>query len=609
MRFFRGSFSRRSNSSGASDVNDTKSSDRPAHQRNLKNLTRADVEDALPSEIGPAVDTPPSALESKILNPKLKVSPKRGSRKAVPQSASETISVVLRRQVPIRFDEEVRSWLGGLPRLPAGMAWPLAKPKKPLHFLAQINCADLPPELWNGLGPREGWLLLFADLEALTEQLRRPCAQVIHVTELGQQVEPPPGLYWVRNNLVDVSNLKGALPDAQRRHFRKWPVDLIETSADTSQLTGSKLYDAPENDRVLFESDGFPISRPLTWRGAYTVLAGLVLKHNASGYEVNWRGNSGGLVDYPEPDASDFNRVWQEKRERIAAQLPGGYSSPEFTAADAQLKAQMYEERRQGWTKRAFKVLEEEGLARGLARIDSYRAKLAEAQALGDTNAIDMAEQSIVSAEEEVAKHRSNRVYLEKLFAQYPSEDAFVAEINRVGLAHLEWAQYTQDLLLDLLDKAGKMDLDTPIAPADWDDIAATIATMKTVYWQRTYDTDLLRKVERGVNYRLSDVTREEILDRYADSASSADHLAPEIIADLEPRLRHFEADHPHKLGGMVDSVYGDPLNKDHILLFQIASDAATGWIMGDLGLLYVSIRASDLAAGAFDNVKAWIEA
>jgi hypothetical protein len=33
-------------------------------------------------------------------------------------------SVILRRQVPIRFDEEPRSWLGGLPRMPAEVDWP-----------------------------------------------------------------------------------------------------------------------------------------------------------------------------------------------------------------------------------------------------------------------------------------------------------------------------------------------------------------------------------------------------------------------------------------------------------------------------------------------------
>jgi uncharacterized protein YwqG len=62
-------------------------------------------------------------------------------------------------------------------------------------------------------------------------------------------------------------------------------------------------------------------------------------------------------------------------------------------------------------------------------------------------------------------------------------------------------------------------------------------------------------------------------------------------------------------MGGMIDSVYDDPLEKRHVLLFQIASDAAVGWIWGDLGLIYVSIHPSDLEAGLFDKAHAWLEA
>src|SRR4051794_34286422 len=74
-------------------------------------------------------------------------------------------SVVLRRQVPIRFDEPARSWLGGLPQMPDNIPWPRTTGNgAPLHFIAQIACADLPKQIWNGRGPRDGWLLLFVDV-------------------------------------------------------------------------------------------------------------------------------------------------------------------------------------------------------------------------------------------------------------------------------------------------------------------------------------------------------------------------------------------------------------------------------------------------------------
>lgn len=99
------------------------------------------------------------------------------------------------------------------------------------------------------------------------------------------------------------------------------------------------------------------------------------------------------------------------------------------------------------------------------------------------------------------------------------------------------------------------------------------------------------------------------MLDTYVSPPASADELDPDKVANLEPRLRNLECDKPHKLGVQIDTVYGDPLKTGHIPLFQFASDAANGWICGDLGLAYVSIDAADMEAGNFDRVRAWLEA
>lgn len=100
-----------------------------------------------------------------------------------------------------------------------------------------------------------------------------------------------------------------------------------------------------------------------------------------------------------------------------------------------------------------------------------------------------------------------------------------------------------------------------------------------------------------------------EVLDTYVSPPASADGLDPDTVANLELRLRNLECDKPLKLGGQIDPVYGEPLKKGHVLLFQLASDAATGWICGDLGLIYASIDAADMEAGNFDRVRAWLEA
>src|SRR5687767_10557155 len=109
-----------------------------------------------------------------------------------PPRVAESISVVLRRQVPPR-PEAPRSWLGGLPMMPEHVAWPRSisaeypeKGERPLHFVAQVACADMPPQLWGGLGPRHGWLLLFIDPNHF-EPLGPDALRVMHIETLGSE--------------------------------------------------------------------------------------------------------------------------------------------------------------------------------------------------------------------------------------------------------------------------------------------------------------------------------------------------------------------------------------------------------------------------------------
>jgi hypothetical protein len=57
----------------------------------------------------------------------------------------------------------VNSHLGGCPVLPAGYDWPRTSGGEPLHFLAQIDCAELPPS--GGVLPDKGALFFFARID------------------------------------------------------------------------------------------------------------------------------------------------------------------------------------------------------------------------------------------------------------------------------------------------------------------------------------------------------------------------------------------------------------------------------------------------------------
>lgn len=53
-------------------------------------------------------------------------------------------AVLLHRPWPPHAGPPTNSHLGGLPRLPESLAWPRTSRGTPLHFMAQIDCADIP---------------------------------------------------------------------------------------------------------------------------------------------------------------------------------------------------------------------------------------------------------------------------------------------------------------------------------------------------------------------------------------------------------------------------------------------------------------------------------
>lgn len=115
------------------------------------------------------------------------------------------------------------SWVGGLPALPTHMDWPDLN-GRPASFQAQIALDGFPDIVWQGVGPRHGWLVFFADPEDA-------CAIAIrhvqgHVEERAQPASVDHAWHW--NMAPD--GLPGALGSAGHVPPR-WYLEIVEEPA------------------------------------------------------------------------------------------------------------------------------------------------------------------------------------------------------------------------------------------------------------------------------------------------------------------------------------------------------------------------------------------
>ncbi|MGH0255226.1 DUF1963 domain-containing protein [Sinorhizobium meliloti] len=119
-------------------------------------------------------------------------------------------------QVPLRDVERPRSWLGGAPAMAEHIAWPQIDGRN-ANFLCQICCADLPSDLWGGLGPRHGWLTFFIHPTDYA-------VRVLHLSEMGpwRQGSEDLGIEgWSTSLSLGKSQLKPI------NAWPRWPVDLM----------------------------------------------------------------------------------------------------------------------------------------------------------------------------------------------------------------------------------------------------------------------------------------------------------------------------------------------------------------------------------------------
>lgn len=190
---------------------------------------------------------------------------KSSAPETTPVPALPRVAVRLRPIVPIPADRSWRSWIGGSPRLPESVVWPSGD--APLRFVAQIDCAQLPAELWLGAGPRHGWLVFFVGTRG-----GYVAGEVLHVDTLGPgRGSPAP---WTSGE-ESLKPFSGVTVD-WRREPPSWPVDVIvhpDGAPDPWRDLFSRWKDSPP-DPYLDEAIDLarPEYQPFDWESLRALL-------------------------------------------------------------------------------------------------------------------------------------------------------------------------------------------------------------------------------------------------------------------------------------------------------------------------------------------------
>jgi Domain of unknown function (DUF1963) len=355
----------------------------------------------------------------------------------------------------------------------------------------------------------------------------------------------------------------------------------------------------------------FGLDRPLTWRGALYVIEGLRRDLQPEDFKRSFVGN-GGLLEAPESDQVAYNTEFQKRvaANPACADREDGWG-PRVKVITERLEAELKAERRTGWMLRAFPALDIVK-ARSEQWRDTYQREVDEAGDTPDQAKLQRSRGGLEYHTKLLAELEEHRAYLNGLLSLYPGtvgEEAFNAEIRKMGEAHLAWGAQVARTVERLLKDIQAQHLESAISEDDWSKILAAVKDTKSTFWAKTGDTRVLAKVEHSLFFQkhLDMAVREDLLDLYTRSKASRATLPTKLVADLQAKLRYVEPGLPHRMGGQANPVQGDA-DPSTPLLLQIASDRPMGWMWGDVGALYVTVSPDDLRRHRFGRIEAWIE-
>lgn len=209
----------------------------------------------------PAVDQ--DALETAVSEAEA------AAREALADDGAEAVTLCLAPQIPPRDAVSTRSWLGGRPRLASGATWPQIDGQA-ADFLAQVDCAALPRQMWGGLGPRHGALAFFI-------HRHRPDVRVLHIHEPAGPIAPPYALNDAEGWFAPYGGLgEGDLASFAVRAFPQWPIDLVAPDAIEAAALDADACEADGGDSPATGYDiADPAFHPFDW-GSLTAMAAIL---------------------------------------------------------------------------------------------------------------------------------------------------------------------------------------------------------------------------------------------------------------------------------------------------------------------------------------------
>lgn len=475
--------------------------------------------------------------------------------------------IALRPAFPQRVTS---SWVGGQPMLPTRTDWPTHE-GKPMRFLAQIGLEDLPDTLWQGLGPRRGWLVVFAAWDTDCEVVIR------HVTGPVAERTQPEGVKnaWLFNMAPDALRaVLGRAANVPPRWFLEPITEPVLGAVEDMAAENPDYWDSDKGDYI--------------WDETWPMMRGEIMR------QVSLRDDLRHGFDWP--SFFGFFTLWKdaaEKEARYAKDFVTNHPLPVIVP---------------DWKFDHLK--QEQAVAQSLvAKLAEAEIKLAQALSEGQ-EATEITRLQSHRDRMRTAKETARR-RVEKLVEDI---DAYPARITKLTRKH----QARLTVLEPVLEELGPLERDlrkaaksTPWDPAIGAEVAALqidvnrrIATQEAIIaGMSAADAARDRIIQSGTGpiplparnheHLIENLARHRYCGTPIDVPSDLTALfTPLWERQARETIVFLGLNHPGGEGAQSDA-----------RLIDLPTNPLTGQHFGDMSRLYVDIPSEALAAGEFEQV------